>query len=202
MRDWSLLEGHSPTRFCFPFCQPLLFKMRFIPVYCTNLLSATLGLFRVVAYTEWFSKSKSIQRGFQTARVSRQLTYSPQWNISQDNLPLSAGGKERLSFVTSRAGSNPSGVIKLQLGRGGPGCVAVDSQCWAIIPSGYGGQLLCRFRFYWAMKREPELCDCFTEHPLVCCIPLEFSNLLKQTPLVFDLLISLRLLGFFPVFVC
>jgi len=34
---------------------------------------------------------------FQTARVSRQLTYSPQRNISQGNLALSAGGGERLS---------------------------------------------------------------------------------------------------------
>lgn len=42
----------------------------------------------------------NLSRGdFQTARVSRQLTYSPQRNISQDNLLLSAGGKERLSAL-------------------------------------------------------------------------------------------------------
>lgn len=38
-----------------------------------------------------------------------------------------------------------------------------------ILKYGSGGQLLRRFWVYWAMNREPEVCDCHTQCPLVCC---------------------------------
>lgn len=81
----------------------------FPTLYC---LTQDLYLFTVQIFclprwvcSEWWptlnnSLKVNLSRGdFQTARVSRQLTYSPQRNISQDNLPLSAGEGERLSAL-------------------------------------------------------------------------------------------------------
>lgn len=152
----------------------------FLILYCLrkDLYLFTVQIFHLPQWVcSWWwctlndSLKVNLSRGdFQTARVSRQLTYSPQGNISQGNLPLSAGEGERPQLHDlrpARAGS--SCVMMLQLVWRGPGGAAVTSQCWPVIPPGCGGQLLRRFWVYWAMNREPEVCDCHTQCPLVCC---------------------------------
>lgn len=81
------------------------FAFHFPTLYCLrqDLYLFTVQIFCLPQWvcSEWWptlndSLKVNLSRGdFQTARVSRQLTHSPQRNISQDNLPPSAGERER-----------------------------------------------------------------------------------------------------------
>lgn len=110
---WENLLGvhvsscYSPPHFIFHF--PTLCCLR------QDLYLFTVQIFRLPQWVcSWWWRTRNdslkvnLSRGdFQTARVSRQRTYSPQGNISQGNLPLSAGEGERPQLQDLPPGQEP-----------------------------------------------------------------------------------------------